>query len=411
MPEDAVLDAPVDVEPVSDAPEPTSSPSEPAETPEPTSETPDPATPPEQAQPESRFLNEQEKALLAEIQAKNPAFYGRIRRDLALVGQFRQAFPGGLKEAHGLRQTIKESGGVEGIKSLNEEKKEWYEIDEEFGRSDPKFIDRLATRSPEAFSKLLPVFLEKFSQTNPYDHGAHVTQIVLNDMDRHKVPLMMERLQDFIGDNPRAMGQWKQISDYFGRLQELSSKSDKENAPKEPDEIVKQRQALDQDRTTFTREQWNTAATTDFKRVFESELAKQAQGRDVSEQLRGAIWQGVMTKCSAKWQADATLQSQLQKLFANKDRSGFDRIIASRNKQDVPEILRQEIRILPAKPGPKPKPIPQAIAKVPIGTGDEGFIRVGSSPGANEIDYKYTNNALYAQGKAVLKSGKKVQWK
>src|SRR6185312_16787243 len=60
---------------------------------------------------DGKFLSDADKAILAEIKAKDPKLAARVRNALFASEAFKKAVPGGLKEVQQLRSQIEQVGG------------------------------------------------------------------------------------------------------------------------------------------------------------------------------------------------------------------------------------------------------------------------------------------------------------
>jgi hypothetical protein len=102
----------------------------------------------------------------------------------------------------------------------------------------------------------------------------------------------------------------------------------------------------------------------------------------------------------------------LEKFFTGKDRDGFLRHLNSVHKREIPKALRAAIdKALPGRARPVAtngtgKAAPNAAAKP-----TEGYQWVGTRPSVDQIDLERTQRKDYMEGRAMLKTGKKVAWK
>lgn len=133
---------------------------------------------------DGRTLSPEVRNFLKELQAKNPKAHGELKDILHRDREINRQFPGGLKEITELKAKVdsfeKEFPG--GLDAVREEQAEWRGIDEAWNNSDPRVIDVWMDANPEAFSKLMPVALDKFAQKDPESYQRWGSRLVYNSI-------------------------------------------------------------------------------------------------------------------------------------------------------------------------------------------------------------------------------------
>ena len=122
-------------------------------------------------------ISKTQKAALAKINPVLPAAMQKAAFELQ--GLYRE-FPGGLKEAVQLRNTIQEFGGIEGAKELQSAVSEYGQLEQQFEKGDPGFMTSLAEAAPEAFSQIMPAGLERWKQTDPEAFNHTVARAIVD---------------------------------------------------------------------------------------------------------------------------------------------------------------------------------------------------------------------------------------
>lgn len=364
---------------------------------------------------DGKRLSEEAKVTLAEIKAKSPKIAAQFKSALYAAEAFKQALPGGLKEVHALQQQIQEAGGIDGIRQLRAAQQEWNALDQQFAAGDSKFIDNIAEASPESFVALAPATFQKFQELNPEGYSAYVSKVFVADMQAEGIPLALERLQDFIGDNPKAMEVWQKLAGYVNRVNGFAQKP--VNAPmKQPNAAPDDRERqLTEREQNLTRTEWRGAADSDRMKTFDHEYARLTAGRKVSDVQKAAIKELYVSRLMAAARKTPNFNSNIDRYFSNKDRDGYLRYMGSFYKQEIPKALRSAIdSVMPSKPGPAARPNPASIAPAATpGKPATGFAWVASAPSASSVDmtHPFNTQANWSAGKAVLKGGQKVTWK
>lgn len=374
----------------------------------------DPNAAPAKAEPviseDGKRLSEQARSMLDELRKTNPELAKQFRNALFEADRFKRAVPGGLHEVQELRETVEQLGGDEGIQRVQEELSGWQQFDQQFTAADPRAIDFMV-ETPEgkqSFLQLAPVAFAKFAELNPEGYSAYVAKSFVSTMDAHRIPLALERLQDFIGDNPKAQQVFKQVADFVNMIGEYAAKP--VTAPKAAPaadanngELTK----IQQERDGLMRTEWRRETATEQNRVYSSELARELNGRKISDVQREDILHRVQTKLSLRIKEQA---GKLDQYFAVRDKEGFLKFCNAFSRKEIPALLREAVaRYVPAKPGPKQTP-PANGRTAPAAKVTAGVATVNKMPTAAEIDWSSSFTNIKG-GKAALKNGQKVTWK
>jgi hypothetical protein len=264
----------------------------------------------------------------------------------------------------------------------------------------------------EAFLKLIPTALQKYEELHPEGFSNYMAQVIGGTMAQHGIPLALERLSDFIGDNPKAIEQFNKLVGFTKFINDLSAKQ--VAAPKfqtqAPDN---ERTQFEQERSQFEREKWKNETSTEQKAVFDSEWSRLTAGRKLSEQQTAAIYELFSSRLD---KSIAKHSETLDRYFGAKDKNGFLRFTSQLSKTEVPKALREAFdAILPAKPGPRPGATPAPARNGAPAKGvaiAQGFTQIAKQPATQDIDYRnpFNNPKNFQDGRAVLKDGKKVAW-
>jgi len=364
---------------------------------------------------DGKRLSEAAKATLAEIKARDPRLAAQIKSALFEQDALRRAVPGGLKEVSELRTTLETLGGKEGIARLEAERAEWTALDEQYIRGDARFIESIATTNPEAFQKLAPAAFQKFAELNPEGYAAYMGQVFVADLQQEGIPLALERLQDFISDNPRALEVWKKLAAYVNRVGTFASKSVAPAASKAKPEAADERErAIAEREATLTRTEWRAEADRERLGVYQPEWKRLTEGRKISDDQRAAIEELYVSRLAAALKRNPNFNSTIDRYFQAKDRAAYVRYMASIYKQEIPRALRSAIdSVLPAKPGPAKSAAPAQAAAPNAAPGQpaSGYTWAAAAPPKDQIDVTRTTMDMIREGRAVLLGGKRVQWK
>jgi hypothetical protein len=420
MPDDAVMDAAADVDvSTPDTGEEAGGEESTPDTPVAEAEQPDQTdkiTTPELKLIDGGKLSADAKKHLEELKTTNPPLAKALQRALYRGAEIDKALPGGIKELAALKQTVETLGGENGIKDIQAEVNGWHQFDEQYMAGDPKAIDFMTSEPEgrEAFLKLIPSALAKYEELHPDGFSQYMAQVIGGTMGQHGIPLALERLSDFIGDNPKAIEQFNKLAGFVKFIGDLSTKQ--VQAPKfqqaAPDN---ERAQFEQERSQFEREKWRNETAAEQKQSFDSEWARLSAGRKLTDQQTAAIQELFGSRFD---RAIAKHSETLDRYFGAKDKNGFLRYTSQLSKTEVPKALREAFEtILPQKPGPRPGTAPAPAKNGTPAKGvaiAQGFTQIAQQPNyATDVALNNPFNSIdrFRSGMAILKDGRKVQWK
>jgi hypothetical protein len=349
--------------------------------------------------------------LIQDVAKTQPKLAREIRRALFQADQISRELPEGFQTVARMRQTIEDLGGEQGLQTIRQELNGWSDFDKKFTAGDPSAIDFMTetAEGKTATLKLMPHVLQKFADLHPAGFAQYFAQVMESDMVAARVPLMLERLQDLVGENPRAVQELQRLQSYFQRIGQVAQSKvehPKFEAERQPDPQLNDRE------DNLRRQEWRVQAQPEQSAVFNSKWNEMAAGRKLTTQQSDAIKELYGSRMS---RALAQYKPQLDRLFANKDQEGWKRLASKISRDEIPKALRAAFdAILPGKPGPRPaSAVPQPRAGAPQQVRTPGVAAIAKAPPSSEIDYTHPFNTQsnYLRGEAVLKSGKKVTWK
>ena len=240
-----------------------------------------------------------------------------------------------------------------------------------------------------------------------------VAASVYSDMERVGVPLKVELLSHFLGEasasDPsnqlvaKALAQFKEIEGYTKGLREAAVRP-VTIATKEAPAATNNRE------TELVQELWNGDVGTMVSKKYAEEFARIAAGRKIPEEARLEIQELFQTRWDQAMKSVPQLREKVQGFLANNDREGnrryYGALVQEHTGRILEALMRRHVSQAPAtKPAPKPA---QAVA-APVATA--GFTRVTGMPERNTIDMLQTDSDMLRAGRAVLKTGAKVQWR
>jgi hypothetical protein len=225
-------------------------------------------------------------------------------------------------------------------------------------------------------------------------------------------------LGDFIpADNPKAAAIVKQLGDYVNRIGGMAQKqpapaASSPGAPKADPE----RQKFEQEKTEFTRQSWGQASAQKHSSLYQQAWRQQIGDRKLTGTQTATVRELYGLKLAAILKNVNGFNNNLERYFNSGQKDGFLRYFESVYRDAVPRALRTAIQQvgIGGKPGPKAGAPgqPAAAAKPGQKTAPAaGFQMLNGKPSMKDVDRVHTSTDMWLAGKAVMKDGKKVQWK
>lgn len=368
---------------------------------------------------DGKALSPEAKAVIDEIQAKNPALAKEIRMALFQRDKYARELPGGLKEVAQMRQTIEDLGGDDGIRDQKEELTGWRDFDEKYMSGDAKVLDFLLEDpgGAEAFTKIAPSAFDRYAELDQPGFTHYICKTMTDHLFGSDIPLALARLGDAIpADNP-VRKIFDQIDGYVKGIIQTgrTAPAAKQVVNSEgKSELDQQRAELEKEKTTLRRDEWQKKTIPERDSVFQSEIKQLLGNRQLSPAQIKAFNRVYSDELNSMIAAHG---DKLNAYFNAKDENGFVKYGASLSKKYVPLAIRSALEVVMpgAKPGPKAAPkqtVPGTPGK-PITPPIKGWEPVSGRYNdlKSQIDWDLTRRmgGSAEAGRVVLRGGKKVQ--
>jgi hypothetical protein len=358
-------------------------------------------------------LSETAKAKLDEIKAENPRLAREMRA--ALFDRQMLAQKGlTVKQALETIESYEAEGGSEAVQQVKAELGQWKDLDADFQAGKPEFVNDIASGNPEAFTKLAPVVMSKFSELAPEHFAYEVAKVFASDMAASDVVLTMRLMQREIGLLPEASrGEvqklWTQLAAYVDRVNGLAKTPPK--AETKPADVPRGTSEPD---NSLTVEQFAWERAKVKEAVTRTEFEKNAAGRKLSEERVSAIQELYENALDRLVKAIPGHTAKVDRFLAAKDKAGYRKHMEAAIRSKAPEAMAAAFRKagIGAKPGPVAKPVakPAPGAAKPA-QANAGFTRTATKPDKNQIDWPRTKAARRTDADAnryVMRNGEKL---
>ena len=358
-------------------------------------------------------LSETAKAKLDEIKAENPRLAREMRA--ALFDRQMLAQKGlTVKQALETIESYEAEGGSEAVQQVKAELGQWKDLDADFQAGKPEFVNDIASGNPEAFTKLAPVVMSKFSELAPANFAYEVAKVFASDMAASDVVLTMRLMQREIGLLPEASrGEvqklWTQLAAYVDRVNGLAKTPPK--AETKPADVPRGTSEPD---NSLTVEQFAWERAKVKEAVTRTEFEKNAAGRKLSEERVSAIQELYENALDRLVKAIPGHTAKVDRFLAAKDKAGYRKHMEAAIRSKAPEAMAAAFRKagIGAKPGPVAKPVAKPAPGVAKSAqANAGFTRTATKPDKNQIDWPRTKAARRTDADAnryVMRNGEKL---
>lgn len=403
MPEEAVLDAPaVDTTPVETAPEPTEAPA--AET-QPTTETQPNETIDPDLEGDGRTVPAAIRQHLAQLKTQNPGLAKQLKGILFADQALKREFPGGVKEALEVKQTLAKYGGPEALQEIQSEREAWSKLDESFINADPSFVDTIAENNPDSFAKLAPSVISKFAEIDPETYQHVMGKVVFNTLSN--APL--NDIYQALAGNEQTKALAGKLAEWYNGIHDLASKAPEKKIDPEREKLQKEREAFEEEKGKAFQAEAAREIVGTRDSIITRELNKLLNGKKVPDEKMQAVKLEVIRRMGALLRSQDGFQAAHDRFLSARDKAGLLGFIKPRLDQVIPKAADQAYKLFFAgesKPVVKPATQP-STQKAAV---DPGFTRVSVAPNPADVDHKQTPFEMKWKKQAVLKDGRKVTW-
>lgn len=434
MPEEAVLDAPAEVEApseetmeveqpdtgeVTDIAEAEPETEETAEEAEGTETEEDAKDDKAEVGPDGRTMRDSVKKGLKALGKIDPIVAKELKGIYWAEQEYRAAFPMPA-EAVAARQWLTEIGGEDGIKEIAAEREEWNEIDKAFGEGSKDFVTSLAESSPEGFLKTAPHVINEFAARAPEQYQYYANNVAVNTLAAAGVSLenlstAYNRYGDGTGKETPAQAI---IAEIHGALSGLKSKATEFEQKR--NSVDPERQKLQQDKSNFEMERRATfengvaeKAESYLKEKMQPELDRVIAGRKIDPDAMKGYQKMVNDEVMRRLGEVPGFADKLEAHYRTGDAKKSVEYIQAQYNRILPEaakVIAPFLRnIAPGKT--------QAAKTTTNGNGtvrpaSPGEITLKEMPSWDQLDPNWRNTpeatAELMQGRAVLRNGKRA---
>jgi hypothetical protein len=340
-----------------------------------------------------------------------------IQKMKEAIGHF-----GGVEKLMEFKQQLDLMGGEAGFQQAQEELGAWRNIDEQWQTGDVGLADHLAQVNPDSFEKIAPAMFNKLGEVNPelynYLGASIITNTFAQDGTITNLLLMKQALN--AGDIETAKGFFAKIEGTVGALQKQAMQAPKSKAqdPKAKEWETREQQYQEKEQKRFqgdvlTRnEAWmNPKINTELASYLNG--AEKKLSPNTLQRLDRAVKEEIWSKHLA---TNDTFMKARQKLYAQQDVAGVERLYKQYADKLFPNVVRQIAKEFSLSPAAKRAAgAPQSGGKGKGGNEEAGakekagFKLVDRMPSPSDVDNKKTTFDMKLKDQFILKDGTKIQ--
>jgi hypothetical protein len=389
------------------------------------------------------------KKVIDSLKKTDPVTAKHLKAIVFADAALRKEFPGGLKEAQALKNTVLELAGDEGLDGLKESITAWKSIDDRFAKGDqtvlqdfakfnpdsfekiiPPAIEMLATSNAAAYGECMPSAMDKLSQVAPEVYGHYMSGVLTATLDNYKVSDTLKGLVQSLGtikDDKGNVVAAEEIAHLQNLLKtvegfrELAKKAPpkkegttEKKADPAKSEYETKLAELKQRETAQITKQINDAvnghATTKYTELVAAELKSEGITVPKGGPRYNALIRDIDVMVGKAINADNKFKDKYNSLVASGKaqdaialaNSRFDQV-AFKAVRDAVTLWSKDIKGTTAKPGEKTA----AGEQKPVGKAG-GVVELKSAPARDKVDWARTSQQDYLWGKAYLKGDNRL---
>lgn len=363
------------------------------------------------------------KAHIQALSKDNPKL-GNILQNAVYTSQtFLREFPGGLKEAQGLKKSIEEVGGLEEIQNTLSSYKtmqaEQETLDTKARSGDSSVIDNLMEIAGDGFGQLMPTALDRWSASDPQGYAHALGKVMVNAMQEAGVVADLNLAFKMLAlNNPDAtklgVEALQKVAGWVNSVGKIAQKPP-QKAQIDP-QIAQQTKDLENQRAQIFNEKFSS----DFGSWRDVQIRDQvksiAPSAKLNEYQLTTLGNRVIQEMQSVLKADATYLKDLERIYNSRDMAALLKFTKSRAQKVLPEVVKKTYRQLFGTQAVVKKPVTSAKpAQAAAGAGTQqpaGWEKIEASkaPSPDEIDGKLTDFKMKFNKQAILRSGRRVYW-
>ena len=281
-----------------------------------------------------------------------------VRNAIQAEAQISAKYPEGISAIESTLSAVKsladdESVPIEqAIQETLQERSYFRELDGLYTSNPAEFAKKIREASPEAFENLAPQVIRQYAETNPEAYSAQMAQSVVQHMNSAEVPLQFRILATFLpqlADGPAKDQVMQAIEAIYGWEQGLRSLSQKKIEPKQVPQTQTQQTGQDpqMQQMDVTRREWNLETRDDGVNMVMSAAQKELSALKKTG-LNDAEKKKVLGKVSEELDARLLMDQQygksMQGYLKAGNKAAYIQTLNSKRKLIVPAAVKRAVQ-------------------------------------------------------------------
>ncbi len=430
MPEEALLDAAVESEPI----EQDSGVSSDASETDAGDVSGDSSLVSEQDTPELKgsTLWRETKAALYSGKALTKPQISAIRRAIQSEAQITSKYPEGLGQIEQTLSAVKSLADTEGvtpeqaIQETLQERNYFRELDGLYTKGSPDFVNKLFEAGPEAFENIAPVVLRKYAESNPEAYSAQVAQAVVQHMNGAEVPLQFRILSTFLPQLPDGPAKDQVIQAceaIYGWSEGLKGLSQKKIEPKQVPQAQSKQNTQNNGvdpAVDLTRREWNLETRDEGVNMVLSAAQKEVAAlkkSGLSDTEKKSVMAKVGEELDARLLMDNNYKTSMQAYLKSGNKGAYQQLMKSKRAAIIPAAVKRAVQDVlgerPAKVAAQPANGKQPATGLKPVQGATQFRKIAGPPKTVGLitDLNRTPNSMFQKRQAYIKGeDRPVTW-
>jgi hypothetical protein len=347
-----------------------------------------------------------DKQKVEALKAIDPSLPGKLRD--FIFGQKRLEQAGGLKALLTAKTELEGLGGAEGVAETKAALADYGQLEQLFESGDAKFWSRLAEEAPESFANGMPSAIELFAKSDPELYGHVMARVLVATLDGARVSDSLRAVYGALSDDA-AKAELKKVWDAIEGYRELGSKAPERKAKPEDDRVKRLETENQQIKERALLNPVADKGRAHLSSIAEREMSAAYQWSATDPDVKEAVMERVRMEVVRASKSDANFGKIFDNLKERGDAAGLERHIKQFQDRVTPKIIQRVAKLFAVKPKGASS-AKKAAGTAEIKPAERGWERVVDPPKHTEVDRGKTTEDMVYSGKAVLKSGRKVQW-
>lgn len=377
---------------------------------------------------------------LKEVLKDHPDLHQRVKAALHMAARFEKRFPDGVAAVENRLKLLSQlddnpddpeyvagSTPIEDVISNTiAERGFWRSFDTAFQAGDPAIVNQMVEANGEAFQKLIPLAMDRFSEMNPDGFSSYVCRSVAPFLEAQQIPLhlaLLARVLPEKSDDPGLRTVIDAVKAIRATVEQIQSTAKKPIEPAKGSAAAKTeengQQSLESRELAVTHDEWLREVRPRSEKAMVDEVQRAYPGKRFTPQEVSLIRKALTEEVNARTRINTGYQTRIRGFLKAKNRAAYlmtaegehKKIIRDAVKRAVDPVLAKRVK---GKTNAQQQAGNQQKQQPSAQTATNGnFRRIAKSPSqlGLAVDWSRTDNEMYAKETAYIKGEQQaVKW-